>query len=411
MIQFVYYVLFAMLLVYGMYYVVTGLFAFVKPKRFCIRPAEAKHRFAVLIAARNEAQVIGSLIDSLRHQHYPQDLYEIIVIANHCTDDTARVCERAGATVLHCDAPVHTKGDVLKWTYEKLKERRDIDAYVIFDADNLVHPDFLKEMNHALCSGYRVAQGFRDSKNASDNWLSGSYSLFYYMQNFFFNQARMTTDSSASINGTGFMVQKEVIDNNGFDPKTLTEDIEFTAMCALRHEKIAFVKQAVTYDEQPLRFCDSWKQRKRWSTGTMQCLRQYGYSLAKDFLHSGNQASLDMLMNFLSPLMQILSLVAVLMLTAFSYLGIELYDLFSYLFAYGILFFLLTYLAGVVINAAILCYNRRDPRAMVGAVLLFAFFILTWIPINVTCLNRKPIAWAPIRHTRNLRMEDLSSHL
>ena len=69
-----------------------------------------------------------------------------------------------------------------------------------------MHPDFISRMNDTLCSGYRVAEGFRDSKNITDNWISGSYSLFYYMQNFFFNKSRMTMGLSGSINGTGFNV-------------------------------------------------------------------------------------------------------------------------------------------------------------------------------------------------------------
>ena len=56
----------------------------------------------------------------------------------------------------------------------KLIKRNDIDAFIILDADNVVHPNFLKNMNNALCEGYNVAQGCRDSKNPYDNWISGS---------------------------------------------------------------------------------------------------------------------------------------------------------------------------------------------------------------------------------------------
>ncbi len=75
------------------------------------------------------------------------------------------------------------------------------------------------------------------------------------------------------------MLKKEVIDKHGFNPKTVTEDVEFTAMCAINNEKIGFATDAITYDEQTNSFDVSWKQRKRWSFGTMECLRKvFSYS-------------------------------------------------------------------------------------------------------------------------------------
>ena len=71
-----------------------------------------------------------------------------------------------------------------------MDKRNDIDAYIIFDADNVVDKNFLKHMNNSLNNGYLVAQGFRDTKNVSDNWISSSYALYYYIQNYFFNKAR-----------------------------------------------------------------------------------------------------------------------------------------------------------------------------------------------------------------------------
>ena len=150
-------------LIYGLYYLVTGVFAFIKPKKEEIK-GNKKHKFAIIIAARNEEKVIGSLIDSLKKQNYDKDKYEINVIINNSTDKTYQVAKKHGANAIKCEEPV-----------------KDIDAYIIFDADNVVHPDFLLHMNNSLNNGYRVAQGFRDSKNYQDNWISGSYTLFYYI--------------------------------------------------------------------------------------------------------------------------------------------------------------------------------------------------------------------------------------
>ena len=189
----------------------------------------------------------------------------------------------SGAKIIDIDLEAKSKGDVLKYTFESLNNNYNYDAYCVFDADNIVHPEFLKSMNNALCSGFNVAQGYRDSKNPKDSWISSCYALFYYVQNFFFNQARMNMGWSSSINGTGFMVSSEVIKKYGFETKTITEDIEFSALCALNNEKIAFVKEAITYDEQPIGFMTSVKQRMRWSFGTLECLKLYFFKLLSTF--------------------------------------------------------------------------------------------------------------------------------
>ena len=224
-----YNILSILVLIYGLYFTVTGLFALKNMRKPLIGTHKPQHKFAVIIAARNEETVIGDIIKSLDNQNYPKELYEVFIIPNNCSDRTEEIAEAAGATVLKCTVPVSSKGDVLKFAFSRLSSQRDIDAFLIFDADNIVHPEFLPRMNDALCEGYRVAQGFRDSKNYGDNWLSGSYSLFYWLQNFFFNKARMQIKGSASINGTGFMIKRDVFDEFGFNTMTLTEDIEFSA--------------------------------------------------------------------------------------------------------------------------------------------------------------------------------------
>ena len=407
MIQIIYYILFTITLLYGLYFVITGLPALYFSKKNKIKKSKPKYKFAVLIAARNEQEVIGSLVDSLNKQNYPKELYTTYVIVNNCTDNTADVAKLKGATIINPTIKVKTKGDVLKYTFEKMIKENDMDAFIIFDADNVVDPNFISRMNDTLCAGYNVAEGFRDSKNLADNWLSGSYSLFYYIQNFFFNRARMIMNLSGSINGTGFMVKKEVIEKHGFNPKTLTEDIEFTAMCALNGEKIAFVEDAITYDEQPTKFNDSWKQRKRWSTGTLQCMRHYNGKLLYHFFKDKNMSCLDMFMTFLAPIMQVLALILTILLTVFSIVGIKLYDIFSYMLSYGIIFFIAVYIIGLIVNVCIFKYNKKKVLNIISSVFLFTVFMLTWLPINIVCMIKKNTKWEPIKHNRNVDVNEL----
>ncbi len=405
--QFIYYIFFILTFTYGLYFFTTGLFGFKNMNKKLIKKHKPKHKFAILIASRNEEVVIGSLVKSLLKQKYPENLYDIYVIPNNCTDNTEKAAKDAGAKIIKCTVPTKSKGEVLKFTFNKMKKDKNIDAYLIFDADNLVHENFLARMNDALCEGHKVAQSFRDSKNPTDNWISGSYSIFYWLQNFFFNKARMQLNGSATINGTGFMIKKEIIDEYGFDTVTLTEDVEFTAQCALNNIKIAFVEDAITYDEQPLKFKESWKQRKRWSLGNFQCLKTYAKDLFKTYFRTGFLPCLDMLLTFLAVITQVISVALVGLLIIFDILNIELYDLFAYMFSYGFLFFIAFYLFGLLISIFVVVYNKKSVKKTMSGIIMFGVFMLTWIPINFLILFKKDMTWEPIKHERNMDIDQI----
>ena len=298
------YVIWIFSLIYLGYFVVTSVGIFKKKKNNIV--SSKKNFFAVIIAARNEEDVIGKLIDSLKKQNYSSKYFDIYVIANNCTDNTFEVAKKAGAKTILCTEKVSTKGEVLKYAFDILKDNDKIDAYAIFDADNVVHPDFLSKMNDMINSGYSVAQGFRDTKNTSDNWLTSSYAILYYLQSLFLNESRYNLGKSSFLNGTGFIIKKEVIDKHGFNPKTVTEDVEFTAMCAINNEKIGFATEAITYDEQVSRFDVSWKQRKRWSFGTMECLREYFPILLKKGIKERNFECFDVSLFYLSVILHVI---------------------------------------------------------------------------------------------------------
>ena len=126
-----------------------------------------KHKFMAIIPAHNEEKVIGNLIESLKLQNYNQELYDIYVIADNCTDNTANVAKKAGAIVYKRFDEMHkTKGYALNWFLkQKIDEKADYDAFIVFDADNIVDKNFLDVMNRKLCQGEEVVQGYKDIKS------------------------------------------------------------------------------------------------------------------------------------------------------------------------------------------------------------------------------------------------------
>ena len=392
---------------YTAYFLIIALFS-LKKHRACPQAAPAA-RFAVLVAARNEEAVIGGLVQSLLAQDYPRELFDVIVVPNNCTDNTARAARQAGALVLDCTVPTRTKGEVLDFALNQMFHwDKQYDAVFIFDADNLVHPQFLGRMNDAWQAGARVAQGFRDSKNPTDTAISGCYSIYYWMINRFYSQARAALGLNAIINGSGFMVSMEILRaQRGWKTVTITEDIEFSAICAAKNRKIWWVPEAVTFDEQPLTFAQSWKQRKRWSTGMVQCMEHYTRPLLSRAV-LGSKTSLDILMFFILPVVQILGIAAMGFSVAFNLLDIS-YGLFPHTALYYQIFFAVNLSFATTFLGSLLAVlaNRKPVRPMLPAMVYYWVFIMSWMPINLICLVKKTTTWEVIPHTRAITLSQL----
>ncbi len=389
---------------YTVYFFVIALFSVKKPKQY--PRAAPRTRFAVLVAARNEEAVIGGLVESLMAQRYTRELYDVVVVPNNCTDATGPVAARAGGTVLPCTVPTSSKGEVLDFALNRIfRWKKRYDAVCVFDADNLVHPDFLARMNDAYQAGARVAQAYRDSKNPTDTPISGCYSIYYWMVNRFYSQARAAIGLNAIINGSGFMVSMEILrEQGGWKTATITEDIEFSALCALKGRRIWWVPEAVTFDEQPLTFAQSWKQRKRWSTGMVQCMERYSGALLGSALR-GNLRSFDSLMFFLVPVIQVLGLLAVAGSGVFELSGIR-YGLFPRVDLFYQLFFavnvsFMTTFAGAFLAVVA---NGKAVWPMLRGMVWYWVFIMSWMPLNLLCLVKRSTTWEAIPHTRAIRL-------
>ncbi len=386
---------------YLIYYIITGLYALKSSQK--IATGNKKHTFAVIVPARNEEKVIGNLLKSLEAQNYPKELYDVFVVANNCTDNTSSIALSHNAKVIEGRTGIKSKGDALKLAFSELKDF-DYQVYAIFDADNIVHPEFLNKMNDAVCAGYQIAQGFRDSKNPSDTWVSSCYSIHYLIHNTFLNKARRNIEKSSFINGTGFIMTKKLIEKRGYDSKTLTEDIEMTVKCALYDESICFVQDAITYDEQVTTFSESWKQRKRWSVGTVQCLKIYCNKLIKKGIKRQEFSCMDSFVYLISPLVQFLVLVSYIMHFVISMVKGQSIDYISK----GTIL-LVWYSISIILSITAIKMNKKHISSYIKGIFTLPIFFLSWMPINViACINKgQKETWEKIEHTRDVTIDKM----
>ncbi len=384
---------------FTLYYAVTSLAGVLFRKRAPIASQPAQKRIAAIIPARNEAAVVGKLVESLLAQDYPRALFDIYVVPNNCSDDTEAAALSAGARVLRVEGPIRAKGDVLRGAFGQLTAMGVYDAYCVFDADNLVDARFFQNVNDMLLAGYPVAQGYRDSKNPYDNWVSGSMSAFFWFMSRLYNESRARLGMSCHLNGTGFMVSDEVVRAIGWDTHSLTEDLEFTALCALHGYRIGWMPEARIYDEQTVSFKVSCMQRRRWTAGSLQCMRRYVPRLLKK--HS--MASLDMAMLFMGNLLCIIGLVPAVG-TALGLLPFFISHPWRILalVLLGAVYYLICCGGGALLYRAEHRLNRRAVPGIFG----FPVFLVTWMPINMFACLTPPPRWKQIAHVRDIGAPD-----
>lgn len=374
---------------FAAYFVIIGLFALKRPRHFA--KAAPTTRFACLIAARNEEAVIAGLVDSLKNQDYPAELYDIFVIPNNCTDGTEAAARAAGAEIIHCDGPVRCKGDALHQAIGKLLDS-SYDAFCVFDADNSADPHFLARMNDAFRGGARVAKGSIRVKNPGDSAVAGCYGLYYVLSDIFYNRARSNLGLSTRIVGTGFAVHREVLQAmGGWNTETLTEDAEFYADCVLKGYKVRFVPEARTWDEAPTSFALSLTQRRRWQSGIMQV------SLLKSprlLLEQGTAQHFDTLMTLNAPFFQVFSLIPTVFSFLLSFLNGNTADfLLATALSLG-----LGYIGCAAIAAVLAIIGRMRSPKTIAAVWLYPIFMASWLFLNLAGVCRKTRSWQPIPH-------------
>ena len=369
------------------------------------------HKFMAIIPAHNEEKVVGNLIESLKKQTYDKNLYDIYVIADNCTDETAKVAKQSGAIVYERFDEAHkTKGYALQWFLKKkIKENADYDAFFVFDADNIVDKDFIKNMNKKLCQGEEVVQGYRDIKNPTDNWITAGYALFYWTMHRFYHLARYNIGLSPLLNGTGFMVKFDVVKPNGWETETLTEDIEFSLKQIIKGKKLGWATDAIVYDEQPTSFKQSWSQRSRWTVGHMQCLKIYTGQLAKAVKEHKTLMNFDGLLYIAGTAPMLVITFGLMILNCIMYLAQEMS---TGLFIINVLNYLVpTLLTPIAISLVVMVLEKKPIKPMIKGILCYPLFMGTWVIINLKCLFKRETTWEKIDHVRNIKISEVKEEV
>ncbi len=366
-------------------------------------------RFAIFVPAHNEEAVIGNIVSNLKDLNYPEDSYKLYVIADNCTDNTAAIARGAGANVLErFDDNDRGKGYALKWAFDKVLcgDDCEYDAVVIFDADNLISRNFLRVMNNKLCDGQKVIQGYIDSKNPSDSWITTSYSIAFWSSNRLFQCARSFLGMSCEIGGTGFCMDVKVLKQVGWHAECLVEDLEFTMKLMLNNIKVGWAHEAVVYDEKPLDLRQSWRQRRRWMQGFADVCYRYFFKLFLKGVRDRNMALVDCAIYTLQPYMILVG--AVMLFIPFINIYIMDYEMYVISARIAPDFFRLYGVAQFLLIPLCLYYDEKLSYKLMIFYPIYMFYCLTWIPIAAEgIITMKNKEWSHTVHTRKVTIHEL----
>ncbi len=363
------------------------------------------HKYAVIVCARNEESVIPDLVASIKSQDYPNDLIDIVLVADNCTDRTACVGRDLGLIVYERfnDKEIG-KGYALDYGLSRLDEDYGddfYDAFIVFDADNILTENFITEVNKTFSDGYDVVTTYRNAKNYGDSWLSAGSGLWFIREAKYLNGSRMRIGACPQVSGTGFLFSNNVKKENGGWPfHTMTEDYEFTCHSVIKGKKFGYCENARFYDEQVSGFKQAWNQRLRWCKGGLQSFVKYGPALLKCLFSKKVVAAYDMVMSiapgyFISIAVCLVNIIGGIILTAAGTSPFLAFLPFI-LIVFGAYIFVL--MQSVVATVSEWKYIKANNYKKILYMFTFPLYIMTFVPIAFVAIFKKSVQWTPIRH-------------
>ena len=387
---------------------------YAKRKQKPFDKAEQNKKYAILVPARDESLVISGLLDSIEKNSYNQDNLHTFVMVSDENDPTIEICKKYKNVTCWCiSRPTKCKGDVLDQLIGKIySEGNRFDGYFIFDADNVLKPDFIELMHNCLSSGYDLVLGARLNKTPSANWVNCGSTLTWTYLNTLTNKCRCANGQNINIQGSPILVGKSIIEDyfGGNWPLTsLTEDVELTYICDLNNFRTYYLEDAYAYDEQPHTYSQSVCQRLRWIKGHNSVNVQYKPTLSKTKCkYLSGIYKYDKICALWPP---ILALASTLLFSLYS--GISTIVLATWgdpLWLYTLAGFLATFVGSyflLCIWTLLALWADKDKLELnfwqrLKAFFVVPFFYASYLPLYIRSLFVKNVTWKKVEHDQSI---------
>lgn len=288
------------------------------------KKAEVQHKYAIIIPACNEADVIENTVkELLEKQTYPKELYDVFVCADNCKDNTAELARNAGAIVYERfdDDPSHKRAAFpIKHIIDIIMKEHTgkYDAIIKLDADNLVNPEYMEVMNDAYDSGVRIGRSYEASTNLYQNIWTQVSGLYYIRDSRIACHVREQLHGDQMLSGAGLMIGMEVLEStNGWDAMGYSDDSEYTCLrlqesdpiikkngkkmwfWRKRRFKTRYVEDAIVYEDQPATLKDTFNRLSRMAYGINKNFWKYSPKMLLTGLRTRSLVQADMVCTML----------------------------------------------------------------------------------------------------------------
>lgn len=347
---------------------------------------KGKSNYAILIPARNEEKVIVGLMESLKKQTAKVDFNDVYVMVSDENDLAIPILKKYKCNIATRMNPnLERKGYALDELIKGIK--KEYDLYFIFDADNILDKNFIKNMLEEHKKGYDIVTSKRLNKNPSDSVTSYCSGLLFTLLNIF-NRSKANNNESVILSGTGFFISGDIIKKlKGYPFNTLTEDYELTLYSIINEYNSGYCDKAIFYDEQPIDFDVSIKQRTRWIKGYFENRKKYNKKLLEQYKKTRKFSILKEIIGINGIIVLLLWLFIIILLN-FSLLKI-VYILSG------------LYLVLFLVTLLLILYDdsKIDKSLKIKALLFNPIFLLSYI----VCLFKSfgNVSWDVIKHEKD----------
>ncbi|TAK66366.1 MAG: glycosyltransferase [Bacteroidetes bacterium] len=268
-----------------------------------IRHLEHERVFAVIIPAHNEALTLGKTLRSVQSVEYPKSRFDIHVIADNCSDQTAAIAGQCGAMVHERrNNQLIGKGYALQWMFDQiLTSEQQYDAVVVIDADSVVSKNILTIMNNYLENGAHVIQVADVVAPQPNVWTSEIIRLAFTLYNVVRPLGKRLIGCSAGLRGNGMCFSTGTLRSVRWEAFSLTEDLEYGLTLLFHDIQVMFAPEATVVATMPSVAKHSESQRARWETGRFPVIKQYASRLLAGALRKRSLKLLDAVIDLVMP--------------------------------------------------------------------------------------------------------------
>ncbi len=268
---------------------------------------EPRTRFQIIVPAHDEAAGIAQTVKSLRDIDYPRELFEVVVVADNCSDDTAERARAAGARVLErVDHERRGKGYALAHAFDACLAGGNTDAVVVVDADTVVSSNLLRAFDVRLQAGAKAVQADYAVRNPDEGWRTRLMAIAFGMFHVVRSAGRENLGVSCGLRGNGMCFASTVLEEVPHDAFSVVEDVEYGIRLGERGHRVHYAGEAHVYGEMVSSEKASRSQRSRWEGGRLQMAKRHALPLLKRAIKERDPILADLAMDVLVPPLSIL---------------------------------------------------------------------------------------------------------